>query len=103
MNKPRFQTFRVPVGHQTYAVLCRVVPARAAAHVSADSPRFLDVGSPGSLSIIRVLKGATDVTDALDRDLRDTIQNRACLMAGVRCASMPVRGAQAALELGGTT
>lgn len=102
MSKPTFKTLNVTVAGVTYACLCRIVPARAAAHVGADSPRFLDCGHPGSLTIIRVLKGAVDVTDALDRDLTFTIQQRCCMAAGVKCATMPeARDEQLTMELGG--
>jgi hypothetical protein len=89
--KPRFTTFRVSVGFQHYNVLCRVLPPTKAAHVGADSPRFLAPGTGGAVQLIRVLKDAVDVTDRIDTDLRRTLIERACLMAGVKRESAAPR------------
>jgi hypothetical protein len=89
--KPRFATFRISVGFQYYKVLCRVLPPTKAAHVGADSPRYLEPGKGGTVQLIRVLKDAIDVTDSLDVDLRRTLIERAEMMAGVRRGTPPAR------------
>lgn len=82
--KARFSTFRIRVGFQYYAVLCRILPAKASPHVGADSPRYLEPLQGGTIQLIRVLKDAKDVTERIDADLRKALIERACLMAGVR-------------------
>jgi hypothetical protein len=100
-SRSRFATFRIDVGYQRYSVLCRVIPGRAAPHVGADSPRFMDPGSAGSVQIIRVLKGSDDVTDALDASLLETLKHRAALAAVVRKPALaaPRRDGQGSLGL----
>ena len=94
----RFPTFQIDVGARRYVVDCRVLPGRAPAHASADSPRFMDPGSPGRVEIMRVRRGGLDVTDALDGDLRQLLRERCARAAGVGRSAAPRRGGQRVME-----
>ena len=72
--KPSFLSVPVSVGGEDYSVIVRVVPARAAAHVGADSPRYLDPGKPARVEILRILRGAVDVTSELTYWTRRAIE-----------------------------
>jgi len=65
MSKPRIDTRTARVGGTDYEVHVKVWPARAAAHVSADSPRFLDPGTPRREAIVCIFRGREDVTCSL--------------------------------------
>jgi len=60
--KPLYRTFWVCLGGCEYAVPCRIVPSRAASRAGADSPRFLDPGSPPRVQVLRILRDRIDVT-----------------------------------------
>jgi len=75
--KPRFRSLRCVVGGLDYYAIARVSPARSAARVGADSPRYLDPGRQASAQIIRILQGAWDVTAELTHWTRTAIQAQA--------------------------
>ncbi len=58
-------TVYVCLGGRVYAVDCQVLHPRAAAHAGADSPRFLDPGSPPRVQVLRILRDQVDVTGEL--------------------------------------
>jgi len=60
--KPRFRSLRCVVGGQDYYAICRIIPAQPAPHVGADSPSYLRPARPAQATIIRILRGAEDVT-----------------------------------------
>ena len=66
LRSPSYRTLRVSAGFSTYRVEVAVYPARMPAHVGADSPRHMDPGSPASVRILRVYRGAREVTRDID-------------------------------------
>jgi hypothetical protein len=96
--RTRWTTFAINVGVRRYLVDVKVTPPRAAPHVSADSPRHLDPGSPGSVEIVRVRRGGFDVTDALDADLRQVLRERCAFAAGIGRVFAPQKTYQGILE-----
>ena len=52
--KPSPARLRISIDGVRYRVDCLVYPARPAPHVGADSPRFMDPGSPLRVEAIRV-------------------------------------------------
>ena len=83
MKRPRFESITVDVGYDRYSVLCRIIPGRAPAKVGADSPRFMDPGATGGVTIYSVSKGGVDVTSGIDADLLATIKERVAKKAGI--------------------
>jgi hypothetical protein len=81
VKRVRYSTFMVDVGARRYLCDCRVHAPRAAAHAGADSPRYMDPGSPGHLELLRVRHSGIDVSP--DADLRLLLQDRCAGMAGV--------------------
>lgn len=96
MNRVRYSTFQVDVGARRYLCDCRVHAPRAAAHAGADSPRYMDPGSPGHLELLRVRRSGIDVS--LDADLRLLLQDRCAGLAGVSRAFVRNREDQKVLE-----
>lgn len=63
--KAQHRSIYVDVGDLTYCVHCRILPGRAPAHAGADSPRFMDFGSPPRVQILRILCDRVEVTHDL--------------------------------------
>ena len=63
--KARFQTVRVAVGDFSYDVIARVLPARRAPHVGADSPRFMSPDQPARIQVLRILRGAEEAENIM--------------------------------------
>jgi hypothetical protein len=80
-RRASFRSVRVAVGGSDYCAIVRALPARAAAHVGADSPRFMEPGARARVQVIRILRGAVDVTSELTPWTRRDIE------AAVRAAS----------------
>jgi len=64
-SRPSFSSVHVAVGGEDYVAMVRKIPARPEAHVGADSPRFMDSGARARVTVLRILRGAVDVTDDL--------------------------------------
>lgn len=60
--KAWYRTVHVNLGGRAYAVECKVLPPRAPARASFDSPRYLDPGSPPRVQVLRILRDRIDVT-----------------------------------------
>jgi hypothetical protein len=56
--KPEYKTFRVAVGAMSYDAECRLFYPRA----GANSPRFLDAGSPPRVQVLRIYRDRIEVT-----------------------------------------
>lgn len=73
-RKPEYGTCRVKLGAGILSVEYRLHPARAAPHVGADSPRFLDPGSPAHVEVLRVKEGGWDITCGLEAQTLTVIE-----------------------------
>lgn len=83
MRRARFTSVFVTVGDSRYCAIVRRYPARAAAKVGADHPRFMDPGEPARVQVMRILRDAVDVTDDLTVFIRAKIEDAVRKAAGV--------------------
>lgn len=97
--RARYESVTVDVGFQRYSVLCRVVPGRAAPHVGADSPRFMDPGKPDRAVIFSVSKDGKDVQ--ADPDLIIALEKACAVKLKLRghVTAAPARETQGTLGL----
>jgi hypothetical protein len=75
----RKTSFRI----DSYIVECVIELGRRAPHVGANSPRFLDPGTPAKMVGMRVFKDQIDVTDERDPAELARLKAQACRLAGV--------------------
>ena len=75
MKRTTFRSIPVAVGGSSYNVIARVFPARRSPHVGADSPSFMQPGQPARFEVIRILRGAEEVTSELLPFTRSAIED----------------------------
>jgi hypothetical protein len=74
----------VTLGGAIYTVHLQLFAGRAAPHVGADSPRYLDPGRRPRARVIRILREQIDVTDELTYWNRKTIEEKVFEMVKAR-------------------
>jgi hypothetical protein len=82
-----FESFRVVSAGIAYDVECLVAPPQLPPHVSADSPRYLDPGTPLTVEIIHILQDRIDVVDTLADEDRASIEGLIELEAAAKHAN----------------
>ena len=80
----QYPTFYVSIGNECYTVPCRVDLFRAAPHVGADSPYFLNPGSPLRVRVLRIPRDRIDVTEELFTMTRSKIDRAVYREAAAR-------------------
>jgi hypothetical protein len=82
-----FESFTVVYACHEYDVECLVTPPREAPHAGADSPRYLDPGTPLQVEVIRILEGRIDIGIGLSPECRAAIESLVELAAVAKHAN----------------